>query len=155
MKARVEVPTAHLMGPVNAMKAIQQLVGHPHSAGVEADVVHLTHLRVSQINGCSFCVDSASKHAKQAGVGEERLFAVAAWNDAPFFTDAERAALKLAEVMTRLGDRENPVSDEVWADVCEHFDEREATALVLWVSTINMFNRFNVATRQIAGSAVW
>ncbi len=72
----------------------------------------LVHLRASQINGCSFCVDSGSKHAKQAGETDERLFAVAAWREAPYFTDAERAALALAEAVTRLGDREDPVPDE-------------------------------------------
>ncbi len=102
-----------------------------------------------------FCVHSAAKHGQQSGIGAERLFAVAAWRDVPFFSDAERAALGLAEAMTRIADREAPVSDGIWAEVHAHFGEREAAAPVLRISTINLFNRFNVATRQIAGSAAW
>jgi AhpD family alkylhydroperoxidase len=113
----------------------------------------LVHLRASQINGCSFCVDSGSKHAKQAGETDERLFAVAAWREAPYFTDAERAALALAEAVTRLGDREDPVPDEIWKDAVRHYDERGLAALILWIATTNVFNRLNVTTRQPAGSS--
>ncbi len=113
----------------------------------------LVHLRASQINGCSFCVDSGSKHAKQTGETDERLFAVAAWREAPYFTDAERAALALAEAVTRLGDREDPVPDEIWKDAVRHYDERGLAALILWIATTNVFNRLNVTTRQPAGSS--
>ena len=82
--------------------------------------VALVHLRVSQVNGCSFCVVSGSKHAKQAGESDERLFAVLAWRQAPCFTDAERAALALAEAVTRLSDRADPVPDEIWDDAARH-----------------------------------
>ena len=152
MKARIENPADHLGA---AVKGIQTLVGHAYSAGVPAEVLHLVHLRASQINGCSYCVDSGAKHGRQAGISDERLFGVAAWGEAPFFSDAERAALALTEAMTRLGDRADPVSDEIWAAAAEHYGERELSALVLWIATVNLFNRFNVATRQVAGASVW
>jgi AhpD family alkylhydroperoxidase len=136
-----------------AMKAIQALIASTRHSDVPGTTLGLVHLRASQINGCSFCVDSGSKHAKQAGETDERLFAVAAWREAPYFTDAERAALALAEAVTRLGDREDPVPDEIWEDAARHYDERGLAALILWIATTNVFNRLNVTTRQPAGSS--
>ena len=112
----------------------------------------LVHLRTSQINGCSACVDGGAKHAKAGGETDERLFAVPAWRETPYFSDAERAALALAEAMTRLADRSDPVPDAVWNDAAQHFDEKALAGLVLSVALTNLFNRVNVATRQIAGS---
>ena len=108
------------------------------------------HLRASQINGCSFCVDFGVKHAKQDGETDDRLHAVAAWREMPYFTDAERAALALAEAVTRLDDRD-PVPDSVWDEAARHYDEKQLAGLVLWISTTNLFNRANIATRQPAG----
>ncbi len=136
-----------------AMQAIQALVASTRQSDVQGATLGLVHLRASQINGCSICVDSGSKHAKQVGETDERLFAVAAWREAPYFTDAERAALALAEAVTRLGDREDPVPDEIWADAVRHYDERGLAALILWIATTNVFNRLNVTTRQPAGSS--
>ena len=99
------------------------------------------------------CIDGGVKHAKQAGESDERLFTVSAWREAPYFSDAERAALALAEAMTRLDDRADPVPDEIWEEAKKHFDERALSGLVLWIATTNFFNRLNVTTRQPAGQA--
>ncbi|WP_435871373.1 carboxymuconolactone decarboxylase family protein [Micromonospora echinaurantiaca] len=134
----------------DAVKAINLLYKAAHSAGVPTGTLELVHLRASQINGCGACVDSGARSARKAGETEERLFAVAAWRETPYFTDAERAALALAEAATRLADRADPVSDEVWAEAARHFDEKQLAAVVLWVATTNFFNRLNATTRQPA-----
>jgi AhpD family alkylhydroperoxidase len=136
----------------DAMKAIQALNAATGQGGVPERTLGLVHLRASQINGCSFCVDSGSRHAKASGETDERLFSVAAWREAPFFTDAERAALALAEAVTRLSDRADPVPDEIWAQAARHYDERGLAALILMIATTNVFNRLNVTTRQVAGA---
>ena len=114
--------------------------------------LELVHLRVSQVNGCSACVDAGARTAKKGGETDERLFAVAAWRETPYFTDAERAALALAEAATRLADRPDPVPDEIWAQAAEHYDERGLAALVLMIGVTNLFNRLNATTRQVAGA---
>ena len=114
--------------------------------------MQLVHLRTSQINGCAFCIDGGVKHAREAGETDERLFAVAAWREAPYFTEAERAALALTEAVTRINDRSDPVADDVWKDATTHYDEETLGALVLSISIINLWNRLNVATRQTIGS---
>jgi AhpD family alkylhydroperoxidase len=150
MEARLKNPAAVIPG---AMQAIQGLIGAVHKAGTPDKVLQLAHLRASQINGCAACIDGGVKHAKQAGESDERLFTVSAWREAPYFSDAERAALALAEAMTRLDDRADPVPDEIWNEAKKHFDERALSGLVLWVATTNFFNRLNVTTRQPAGQA--
>ncbi|HEU4405730.1 MAG TPA: hypothetical protein VFS43_10600 [Polyangiaceae bacterium] len=90
---------------------------------------------------------------KKAGETDERLFSVAAWRDAPYFSEAERAALALTEAVTRLSDRADPVPDEVWAEAARHYDEPALAALLVAIAAVNVWNRFNVATRQVAGSA--
>jgi AhpD family alkylhydroperoxidase len=136
------------------MKGIQSLIKAAHSAGVPQATMELAHLRASQINGCSPCVYSGAISAKKAGESDERLFAVAAWRETGLFSDAERAALALAESMTRLSDRADPVPDGVWDEAAQHFDENQLAGLVLWISTTNLFNRINAATKQPAGT-VW
>jgi AhpD family alkylhydroperoxidase len=138
-----------------ASKAIQALVASAMQGDAPAATLGLVHLRASQINGCSFCVDSGSKHAKQAGETDERLFAVAAWRETPYFTDAERAALALTEAVTRLSDRADPVPDDIWEEAARHYDERALAAIILWIATTNVFNRLNVTVRQPAGAADW
>ncbi len=150
MQARMKNPAAIVPG---AMEAIQALMRATQKAGTPPEVLQLAHLRASQINGCSPCVDGGVKHAKQAGETDERLFAVAAWRDTPYFSDAERAALALAEAVTRLDDRADPVPEAIWAEAAKYYDERALSGLVLCVATTNLFNRLNVATRQIAGAA--
>src|SRR5688572_24831581 len=134
-----------------AMKALQDLHAASEKGGVPASTIELIHLRASQINGCSVCVDMHSRTLKRKGETDERLFAVAAWRDAPFFTDAERAALALTESLTRLSDREDAVPDAVWEEAARHYDERGLSALLLAISAINVWNRLNAATRQTAG----
>jgi len=137
----------------DSMKGIQSIIKAAHSAGVPRTTMELAHLRASQINGCSPCVYGGSISAKKAGESDERLFAVAAWRETDLFDDAERAALALAESMTRLADRPHPVPDGVWDDAAEHFDEKQMAGLVLWVATTNLFNRLNATTKQPAGAA--
>jgi AhpD family alkylhydroperoxidase len=138
----------------DAMKAIQDLYKATSKGGVPQQTLELVHLRASQINGCSACVDSGARSAKKAGETDERLFAVAAWREAPYFTDAERAALAFAEAATRLSDRADAVPDEIWEEAARHYDEQQLAALILWIATTNLFNRLNATIREPAG-ATW
>ena len=147
-QARMKNPAAIIPGATQAIRALNSAIG---KGGVAPATLALVHLRASQINGCSVCVDSGTRHARQGGETDERLATVAAWRDAPYFTDAERAALALTEAVTRLSDRPDPVSDEIWEEAAGHFDERALAALVLSITTTNVFNRLNVTTRQVAG----
>lgn len=150
MSTRIDNPASLLP---DAMAGIQSIVKAAHSAEVPSSTLALVHLRASQINGCSPCVYSGAISAKKAGETDERLFAVAAWRETDLFTDAERAALALAESMTRLADHADAVADDVWDAAAKLFDQKQLAALVLWVATTNLFNRINVATRQPAGAA--
>ncbi|MEV7682625.1 carboxymuconolactone decarboxylase family protein [Streptomyces sp. NPDC088341] len=111
----------------------------------------LVALRVSQINGCAVCVDMHTKEASAAGETSVRLNLVAAWREATVFTEAERAALELAEQGTRIADAAGGVTDEVWASAAKHYDEEQLTALVVLISFMNTVNRLNVITQQPAG----
>lgn len=135
-----------------AMPALMPLGAAAKKAGVPMRTLYLVYLRASQINGCGFCVDMHSQEAKKEGETDQRLFAVAAWRDTPFFTDAERAALALTEAATRLGDRSDPVPDDVWNEASRHYDEAKLAALVLNIALINFWNRLSVPTRQVAGT---
>jgi len=137
----------------DAMQALHALNAATEKAGVPATTLGLVHLRASQINGCSVCVDMHPRLMKKAGETDKRLFAVAAWRDAPYFSDAERAVLALTEAVTRLADRSDPVPDEIWNEAARHHDEKALGALVLSIALINVWNRLNVATRQPAGQA--
>lgn len=148
MQARIKNPA--MIFP-EAMQALQALSKSTEKAGVPAKTIGLVHLRASQINGCSVCFDMHFRWLKQASETDERLFTVAAWREAPYFTDAERAALALTEAVTRLSDRPNPVPDDVWGEAARHYDEPALAALVLAIATINVWNRLNVATAQVAG----
>jgi len=148
MKARMNHP---VMVVPEAMKALQALSESTKPALPEK-LLELVHLRASQINGCSVCVDMHPKLARRAGETDERLFAVGAWRDAPYFTEAERAALALTEAVTRLSDREDPVADAVWDEAAKHFDEQQLASLVLGIAAINVWNRLNVAVRQPVGA---
>ena len=149
MQARMSNPAMILP---DAMNAIQALLKATRKGGVPSATLELVHLRASQINGCSFCVDSGARSAKKAGETDERLFAVAAWREAPYFTDAERAALALTEAVTRLADRADPVPDEIWDEAARHYDEPALAALIIAIVTINAWNRINATTRQVAGA---
>jgi AhpD family alkylhydroperoxidase len=111
----------------------------------------LVKIRASQINGCGFCTDMHTKDAAQAGETSVRLNLVATWREATVFTDAERAALELAEQGTRIADAAGGVTDEVWANAAKYYDEDQLAALVSIIAVINAFNRFNVIVQQPAG----
>jgi AhpD family alkylhydroperoxidase len=149
LQPRMKNPVQVLPG---AMQPIQALFRAVHGGGTDPAVLELVHLRVSQINGCSVCVDSGAKSARKAGETDERLATVAAWREAPYFTEAERAALALAEAATRLADRPDPVPDQVWDAAAAHYDEKGLAAIVLMIAVTNLFNRLNATTRQVAGA---
>jgi len=135
----------------DAMQALQDLGKAIQKGGVPPKTLELVNLRASQINGCGVCAVQHPRIAKKLGETDERLYAVAAWRDAPYFTDAERAALALTEAATRLNDRSDPVPDEIWEEAARHYDEQALAALILNIATINVWNRLNVTTRQVAG----
>ena len=135
----------------DAMQALHALAKAAASCGVPESTIHMVHLRASQINGCSVCVHMHARDMKKAGEPDERVFAVAAWREAPFFTDEERAALALAEAVTRLADRPDPVPDDVFEEAAGLYDEQALAALILSIATVNVWNRLTAATRQVAG----
>lgn len=137
-----------------AMQALMALGKTAEQGNVPQRTLELVHLRASQINGCSVCLDMHSRMLKKSGESDERLFVVSAWRDAPYFTESERAALALTEAVTRLSDRPHPVPDDVWAEAARHFDEKGLAALLINISLINVWNRLNVSTRQVAGEWV-
>jgi AhpD family alkylhydroperoxidase len=147
MQARLKNPIMILPDALPALLALNKAA----EAGLPYATRKLVHVRASQINGCSVCVDMHSRELKKAGETDERLFAVAAWRDAPYFTEAERAALALTEAVTRLSDRADPVPDEIWNEAARYYDEPTLAALLVQIGLINVFNRLNVATRQVAG----
>jgi AhpD family alkylhydroperoxidase len=149
MEARITHPVAIVPGAMDAMMALSKSAT---KVGISHRTLELLHLRASQINGCSVCVDMHSKGLQQAGETDERIFAVGAWREAPYFTDAERAALALTESVTRLADRPDPVPDDVWNAAAAHFSELQLAALVVDMAAINAWNRLNAATRQVAGA---
>jgi AhpD family alkylhydroperoxidase len=148
---RERMPNPAVVIP-DAMEPIQTLYASTAKGGVPQATLDLIHLRASQINGCSSCVESGTAHARKGGESDERLAAVAAWRDSPRFTDAERAALALSEAVTRLSDRSDPVPDEIWTEAARHFDEPGLAAILLMIAVTNVFNRLNVSTRQVAGA---
>jgi len=149
MQPRMKNPALVL----GAMEHFQALFKAVHDGGVDSATLELVHLRASQINGCSACVDSGTKAARKAGETNERLATVVTWRETPYFSDAERAALALAEAATRLADRPDPVPDEIWNAAAVHFDEKGLAAIVLMIAVTNLFNRLNATTRQVA--AAW
>jgi AhpD family alkylhydroperoxidase len=151
MTARMTNPAFAVDGAMDALNAVNKAI-----TGARVPVSReIVHLRASQINGCSVCVDMHARAARQAGESEERLIAVAAWRETPYFSDAERAALALTEALTRIADESEPVPDAIWDAAAEHFDETQLGALVLDIATINVWNRLNVATRQVVGEQSW
>jgi AhpD family alkylhydroperoxidase len=151
MQARIENPIFTVPG---AMQALQSLGTAFQQAGVPDTTLYIVELRASQINGCSVCVDMHAHELKAAGVPDERIFGVAAWREAPYYTDAERAALALTEAATRLADQPDPVPDDVWQEAARHYDEPQLAALVIAIASINAWNRINAITRQVSGEWV-
>lgn len=149
MQARMKHPVFVLPAAMQAMMALDKST---RQDGLPDATRKLVHLRASQINGCSVCVDMHARELKEAGESDNRIFAVAAWRETPYFTDAERAALALTEAVTRLADRPDPVPDDVWNEVTRHYDETALAALIISIAQINVWNRINCTVRQIAGA---
>ena len=138
----IEVVPDALQAALGLSKAVSK-VGLPQST------MDLVHLRTSQINGCAACLYLHSRDVGKDKETDERFLMVAAWREAECFTDAERAALALAEAVTRLSDRPGAVSDEIWDDAAKHYSEQELGALVISIGMVNLWNRINVTTRQV------
>jgi AhpD family alkylhydroperoxidase len=130
-----------------ALPALRALGRSAKPGGLPATTAFLAHLRASQINGCGFCAEMHSRELKEAGEPDERIWTVAAWREAPYFTDAERAALALTEAVTRLRDGADPVPDDIWEQASRHYDEQALASLVIEIALVNVWNRFNVTTR--------
>jgi AhpD family alkylhydroperoxidase len=152
MQARLKNPAMLLP---DAMQSLQALAKTLMNGKVPARTLGLVHVRVSQINGCAVCLDLHHRQEKRAAEPDDRLLVVSAWRDAPFFSDAERAALALAEHETRMADRDDPVPDHVWNEAVRHYDEAALAQLVLYIALVNVWNRANVTTRQVAGPQAW
>ncbi|WP_169984653.1 carboxymuconolactone decarboxylase family protein [Microbispora sp. H10836] len=150
MTARISVrdlaPDAY-----RAMSGVERFL---RECGVPHPTLELMKIRASQINGCAFCLDMHGRDAKKAGESDERLWSVAAWREAPYYTDAERAALALTEAATRLADRPDPVPDEVWEEAAKHYSEEQLAALVVAIAQINAWNRISVISRTVPGTGV-
>jgi AhpD family alkylhydroperoxidase len=147
-------PRLDLLGSTVTAKFAKYLVSASKAvtdSALPAATQELVKLRASQINGCAFCTDMHVKDALQAGETQLRLNLVAVWREATVFTEAERAALELAEQGTRIADAATGVTDEAWANAVKHYDEDQLAALVSLVAEINAWNRLNVITRQPAG----
>ena len=147
MTARMTNPAFAVDGAMDALNAVGKSITRAR-VPIRRE---LLHLRASQINGCSVCVDMHAKAARRSGESEERVFAVAAWRETPYFSDAERAALSLTEALTRIADRADQVPDQIWDAAAEQFDETQLGALVLDIATVNLWNRINIATQQVVG----
>jgi AhpD family alkylhydroperoxidase len=148
VKARMPHPAFLLEGGMDALAAMNKAAG---STDLPVTILHLVTLRASQINGCSWCAVEHTRELREDGASDQRIAAVAAWREAPYFTARERAALAFAEAVTRVADRPDPVSDELWAEVKGLFSNKEIAALLFSIGTINVWNRINAAIRQPAG----
>ena len=149
MSARIENTTPD----PDVTTAVQHIYKAVHASGLPREIVDLVHLRASQINGCSACVNAGVRSAGQGGVSTEKLLTVAAWYDNPLLDDAERAALAVTEAATRLADRPGSVTDDIWAEAARHYDDKQLGALVLMVALSNFFNRINTTLRIPAGTS--
>ncbi len=146
MEARID----HRKVAPGAMNALYGVEKYLHTCGLPEKLLHLIKLRVSQINGCAYCIDMHSKDLRAAGDTEQRLYLLDAWHEAPFYTDRERAALAWAEAVTRI--TEGHVPDAVYEQARRQFSEAELVNLTLAVITINGWNRLAIAFRSVPGS---
>ena len=148
MQARMNHPVMVLPDAMNALVSLNAAIADK----LPSKTHKLVHLRASQINGCSVCVDMHCRELQESGVPLEQIFAVAAWRETPFFSDAERTALELTEVLTRLADKGDAVPDALWKEVIKNFDEKQTAALLLTIANINFWNRLNAGIRQMVGA---
>lgn len=148
VEARMKNPIAVLPHVSQRIQALEAMI---EGTDLPLATRNLVWLRVSQINRSNPCVQTASKQARNDGETDTRLLALPAWRHTPYFTDAEQAALTLAELVTRM-DGTDPVPADVWREITKYYDEREMAALLLTISIANINNRFNIATRQVTGA---
>jgi AhpD family alkylhydroperoxidase len=149
MEPRMNHPVAVVPGALEALHGVSKVIA---KTGVPNATLKMVELRASQINGCSFCVEMHSRELREAGESEERIATVAAWREAPWFSDAERAALALTEAVTRIADRPESITDEIWEAAAKQYDESQLSGLLLNIGAINVWNRLNAATRTPAGT---
>ncbi len=146
MKARLNYTKA---GP-DAMKGMYELEKYVHESGLEHSLYELVKTRASQINGCAYCLDMHTKDAREAGETEQRLYALNAWRETPFYTEKERAALAWTEAMTLISETDMP--DSLYEATRKHFDEKEILALTMAIIAINGWNRLAISFRTVPGS---
>jgi AhpD family alkylhydroperoxidase len=151
MQARIKSPALTIPGVREALLHINKAAD---SCGVPRATLELIHLRVGQINGCSVCVDMHSRALKKLGESDTRIFSLVTWRETPYYSEAERAALALAEAGTRLCDRPDAVPEAVWQEAARHFSEPALAALVTTTALSNFWNRLNVTTQQVTGDFV-
>ena len=149
MQARMANPAVALPGAMASLHALSKAI---EATGLPESTLELVHLRASQINGCSVCLQMHAQALRKMGESDEKIDTVAGWPDAPYFDDAERAALALTEAVTRLSDRSDPVPDDVYEAAAAHYDDQQLAGLIMAIATINVWNRVNVSTRQVAGA---
>ncbi len=135
-----------------AVAGVQQIMKAIYAVGIPHQTLELVHMRASQINGCNACLASGIENAERIGLSSERLLTLPAWRASALYDDAERAALGLAEAITRLADHPDVVTEEIWADAAEQFDDRALSALVSMIALTNFFNRINTTMRVQPGS---
>ncbi|MCE7010864.1 carboxymuconolactone decarboxylase family protein [Kibdelosporangium philippinense] len=145
---RMPNPAMLINGAIEALMGVNKAIA---GTGLDGKLLALSHLRASQINSCSPCVAGGVHQARQHGLTDDQVHAVAAWRETPWFSDEERAALALTEAVTRLADNADAVPDQVWDVAAKYFDQAELAALLLNIAITNAFNRLNVPTRQQAG----
>lgn len=137
----------------DALTGIQHINKAIRESGVPQELVEFAGLRASQINGCSACVYGHTANLRKAGVGDEKIDTVAVWRESPYFSDTERAILRLAERVSRLADRsEESVPDELWDELNDHLDDKSVATVVLAIALTNFFNRLNTTYRTPAGT---
>jgi AhpD family alkylhydroperoxidase len=147
MSPRIDMTKYLSSGLGRALLALQRQV---ESSGLERSLVHIMKIRASQINGCAYCIDMHTQDARAEGESEQRIYALSAWRETPFFTDRERAALEWTETLTLIATTHVP--DDVYASVGQHFSESEMVALTFAVITINCWNRIAIPFRAPVGT---
>ena len=138
--------------PEDAVAGVQQILKSIYAGGVPRQTLELVHMRASQINGCNACIAGGIKAAESAGINAELLLALPGWRESTLFDDAEKAALGLTEAITRLADHPDVVTDEIWNQAVEHFDEHALSALVSMAALTNFFNRINTTLKVQPGA---
>ena len=149
IEPRMTNPVMVLDGALPALLALSKVV---NTAGVDEVLLELVHMRASQLNECSVCVDLAGTGLTKLGVPPEKIYAIAAWTESPHFTDPERAALAVTEQATRLSHGRSGLTDTAFDELAAHFDEQQLAAILLAIGLVNLWNRVNDTTHQVPGS---